>query len=92
MCREHKLENILENFVNLSDKQQISKAVETAFQIGSIDKFVSLTHTLNISNILSTSTTEAELDQTIFGQNSEFSISSDYLSSEDSASSDSDSE
>ena len=52
----------------------------------------SLTHTLHLSNIISTATTEDKLDQTIFGQNSELSISSDYLSSEDSASSDSDSE
>ena len=66
LSREAKLENILEDYSLLSFDEQIINFVSTAFKIGTMDKFISLSEQLLSTNILSTATTEEELDDTIF--------------------------
>ena len=60
------IKNILENYSLLSFDEQIINFVSTASQIGTMDKFISLSEQLLSTNILSTATTEEELDDTIF--------------------------
>ena len=66
LSREAKLENILEDYSLLSFDEQIINFVSTAFKIGTMDKFISLSEQLLSTNILSTATTEEEVDDTIF--------------------------
>ena len=53
-------------FSLLSFDEQIINFVSTAFKIGTMDKFISLSEQLLSTNILSTATTEEKLDDTIF--------------------------
>ena len=56
----------MEDFSLLTLEEQIENFVVTAFQIGTMDKFISLSENLSSSYILSTATTEQELDESIY--------------------------
>ena len=78
----------MEDFSLLSHENQLNSVIEFAYKIGTIEKFVDLSQTLDNSEkyVLSTATTEDELDQTIYGNfynsdsDSESDCESDSLS------------
>ena len=66
--REKQLEAILTKFFEMSSEEQLSNVIDTAFSIGSMDKFVALSNNLDSTNIDSPVTTEEELDETNYSQ------------------------
>jgi hypothetical protein len=87
LIREKK--RLLDNFYDLSPKEQISSAVQFDFSIGTIKKFVSLSQNmLNNVNFIPVVTTEADLETIVF---SDLTFDSEIESNSESDS-DSDSE
>jgi hypothetical protein len=76
----------LEDFSLFSHENQLNSVIKFAYKIGTIEKFIDLFQNLDNSEkyVLSTATTEDELDQTIYGNfynsDSESDCESDSLS------------
>ena len=68
LIREQQLETILEDFSSLNPEQQLNSVIKFSYKIGTIEKFVDLSQNLENSEkyLISTATTEEELDDTIY--------------------------